>query len=76
MKLLLLTAYSVYYYDFLRYQCFFFLCVHLLPCRRQFDFASREAMDESAEWRRRYDDEFDKASKCFSELEEVSISFV
>ncbi|KAL6492696.1 hypothetical protein OROGR_033162 [Orobanche gracilis] len=39
--------------------------------RRQFDFASREAMDESAEWRRRYDGEFDKASKCFSELEEV-----
>ncbi|KAL6534175.1 hypothetical protein OROHE_013100 [Orobanche hederae] len=41
--------------------------------RRQFDFASREAMDESAEWRRRYDGEFDKASKCFSELEELSV---
>ncbi|KAL6574852.1 hypothetical protein OROMI_012137 [Orobanche minor] len=42
--------------------------------RRQFDFASREAMDESAEWRRRYDGEFDKASKCFSELEEECAS--
>ncbi|GFP83174.1 hypothetical protein PHJA_000460800 [Phtheirospermum japonicum] len=39
--------------------------------RKEFDLASREAMDESAEWRRRFDDEFEKASKCSSELDEV-----
>ncbi|GER45490.1 basic-leucine zipper transcription factor family protein [Striga asiatica] len=38
--------------------------------RKQFDLANREAMDESAEWRRRFDHEFDKASKCLSELDE------
>ncbi|GAA0143863.1 hypothetical protein LIER_04446 [Lithospermum erythrorhizon] len=36
--------------------------------RRQFDLASREAMDESAEWRKRYDEEADKARTCSSEL--------
>ncbi|XP_042054255.1 uncharacterized protein LOC121799014 isoform X2 [Salvia splendens] len=31
----------------------------------------REAMDESAEWRRRFDLEFDKAAKCSTELEQM-----
>ncbi|MFQ6632016.1 hypothetical protein Gotur_009428, partial [Gossypium turneri] len=37
--------------------------------RRQFDLANKEAMDESAEWRLRFDEEADKASKCGKELE-------
>ncbi|XP_060201551.1 uncharacterized protein LOC132630049 [Lycium barbarum] len=36
--------------------------------RRQFDLASREAMDESAVWRKRYDDEEVKSSACQKEL--------
>ncbi|KAK4353304.1 hypothetical protein RND71_028822 [Anisodus tanguticus] len=36
--------------------------------RRQFDLASREAMDESAVWRKRYDDEEVKSSACQREL--------
>ncbi|KAF5195534.1 acyl-CoA-binding domain protein [Thalictrum thalictroides] len=36
--------------------------------RRQFDLANREAMDESAEWRFKYDVEIDKATKCAMEL--------
>ncbi|CAN6807665.1 hypothetical protein Bca4012_002094 [Brassica carinata] len=36
--------------------------------RRQFDLANREAVDESAEWRRMFDSEAEKASKCNSEL--------
>ncbi|ESQ52352.1 hypothetical protein EUTSA_v10017389mg [Eutrema salsugineum] len=36
--------------------------------RRQFDLANREAMDESAEWRRMFDNEAEKASKCNTEL--------
>ena len=43
----------------------------LLERRRQFDLANKEAMDESAEWRLRFDEEADKASKCAKELEEV-----
>ncbi|XP_042049932.1 uncharacterized protein LOC121795459 [Salvia splendens] len=39
--------------------------------RRQFDLANREAMDESAEWRRRFDLEFDKAAKCSTELDQI-----
>ncbi|XP_018512999.1 uncharacterized protein LOC103857665 isoform X1 [Brassica rapa] len=39
-----------------------------LVCRRQFDLANREAMDESAEWRRMFDSEAEKASKCNTEL--------
>ncbi|KAH0932781.1 hypothetical protein HID58_009898 [Brassica napus] len=35
---------------------------------RQFDLANREAMDESAEWRRMFDSEAEKASKCNTEL--------
>ncbi|KAH6802643.1 acyl-CoA-binding domain protein [Perilla frutescens var. frutescens] len=42
--------------------------------RKQFDLANREAMDESAEWRRRFDSEFDKAAKCSRELEEIKKS--
>ncbi|XP_019459332.1 PREDICTED: uncharacterized protein LOC109359212 isoform X2 [Lupinus angustifolius] len=36
--------------------------------RRQFDIANREAMDESAEWRLKYDQEAGKAKKCLQEL--------
>ncbi|XP_047963580.1 uncharacterized protein LOC125208072 [Salvia hispanica] len=39
--------------------------------RQQFDLANREAMDESAEWRRRFDLEFDKAAKCYTELDQI-----
>ncbi|KAF7818615.1 putative transmembrane protein [Senna tora] len=42
--------------------------------RRQFDLANREAMDESAEWRLRYDEEVDKARKCFEELQAIKDS--
>ncbi|XWS59679.1 hypothetical protein CRYUN_Cryun08bG0142500 [Craigia yunnanensis] len=42
--------------------------------RRQFDLANKEAMDESAEWRLRFDEEVDKASKCAKELEEIKES--
>ncbi|KAL3839655.1 hypothetical protein ACJIZ3_024246 [Penstemon smallii] len=42
--------------------------------RRQFDLANREAMDESAEWRRRFDSEFEKAAKCSRELKEIKKS--
>ncbi|CAL5207226.1 unnamed protein product [Lathyrus oleraceus] len=37
--------------------------------RRQFDIANREAMDESAEWRQKYDWEVDRANKCVKELQ-------
>ncbi|XP_051130493.1 uncharacterized protein LOC127251011 [Andrographis paniculata] len=39
--------------------------------RREFDLANREAMDESAEWRRRYDSEADKSAECLRKLEEI-----
>ncbi|OMO52134.1 hypothetical protein CCACVL1_29344 [Corchorus capsularis] len=42
--------------------------------RRQFDLANKEAMDESAEWRMRFDEEADKASKCAKELQEIKES--
>ncbi|KAL5742928.1 hypothetical protein ACOSP7_029660 [Xanthoceras sorbifolium] len=42
--------------------------------RRQFDLANREAMDESAEWRLKYDAEVEKATKCAKELTEVKDS--
>lgn len=45
--------------------------VNLFPCRRQFDLANQEAMDESAEWRRRFDFELEKAAKCSRELDKV-----
>ncbi|GAU34565.1 hypothetical protein TSUD_29110 [Trifolium subterraneum] len=37
--------------------------------RRQFDIANREAMDESAEWRLKYDTEVDRVNKCVKELQ-------
>ncbi|GKV12206.1 hypothetical protein SLEP1_g23385 [Rubroshorea leprosula] len=39
--------------------------------RREFEIANREAIDESAEWRLRYDMEAETAKKCANELEEV-----
>ncbi|PSR92842.1 Rho-associated protein kinase [Actinidia chinensis var. chinensis] len=42
--------------------------------RRQFDLANREAMEESAEWRLRYDEEVKRASKCAEELIEIDKS--
>uniref|UniRef100_A0A2P2LCC8 Uncharacterized protein n=1 Tax=Rhizophora mucronata TaxID=61149 RepID=A0A2P2LCC8_RHIMU len=36
--------------------------------RRQFDLANREALDESAEWRMKYDEEAERAAKCDREL--------
>ncbi|MCD7462465.1 hypothetical protein HAX54_048604 [Datura stramonium] len=39
--------------------------------RRQFDLASREAMDESAVWRKRFDDEEEKSSACQKELTKI-----
>ncbi|KAL4352692.1 hypothetical protein GQ457_06G008530 [Hibiscus cannabinus] len=43
--------------------------------RRQFDLANKEAMDESAEWRFRFDKEAERASKCAKELEVIKESF-
>lgn len=43
--------------------------------RRQFDLANKEAMDESAEWRLKYDVETERANKCLSELNMV-LSFL
>ena len=43
-------------------------------CRRQFDLANREAMDESAEWRLKYDEEVERATKCLNELIKVCTS--
>ncbi|XP_014512877.1 uncharacterized protein LOC106771416 [Vigna radiata var. radiata] len=37
--------------------------------RQQFDIANREAMDESAEWRLRYDEEVDRTKQCLQELQ-------
>ncbi|XP_073223913.1 uncharacterized protein [Cicer arietinum] len=42
--------------------------------RRQFDIANREAMDESAEWRLKYDEEVDRVKKCLKELQEFQES--
>ncbi|XP_010553322.1 PREDICTED: uncharacterized protein LOC104823447 [Tarenaya hassleriana] len=42
--------------------------------RKQFDLANREAMDESAEWRKMYDEEAEKASRCNNELEQIKES--
>ncbi|XP_009345769.2 uncharacterized protein LOC103937533 [Pyrus x bretschneideri] len=39
--------------------------------RRQFDLANREAMDESAEWRLKYDEEAKKATKCINQLKQI-----
>ncbi|GAB4856693.1 hypothetical protein Ancab_014608 [Ancistrocladus abbreviatus] len=42
--------------------------------RRQFDLANREAMDESAEWRLKYDGEKERADNCAQELSEAGSS--
>uniref|UniRef100_A0A6N2N8J6 Uncharacterized protein n=1 Tax=Salix viminalis TaxID=40686 RepID=A0A6N2N8J6_SALVM len=39
--------------------------------RRQFDLANREAMDESAEWRMKYDEEVERSAKCDKQLIEI-----
>nr|XP_004304432.2 PREDICTED: uncharacterized protein LOC101312560 [Fragaria vesca subsp. vesca] len=39
--------------------------------RRQFDLANREAMDESAEWRLKYDVEAERSTKCMNELKQI-----
>ncbi|CAB4284284.1 unnamed protein product [Prunus armeniaca] len=43
--------------------------------RRQFDLANREAMDESAEWRLKYDVEAERATECMNELKQIKGSF-
>ncbi|CAA2953903.1 uncharacterized protein LOC111369401 [Olea europaea var. sylvestris] len=42
--------------------------------RKQFDLANREAMDESAEWRQRFDAEVEKTSTCYKDLSEIKES--
>lgn len=39
--------------------------------RREFDLANKEAVDESAEWRYRFDEERERANKCMKELTEL-----
>ncbi|KMZ57247.1 hypothetical protein ZOSMA_88G00670 [Zostera marina] len=39
--------------------------------RKQFDLANMEAMDESAEWRMKYDMEVDRSKRFKTELEQV-----
>ncbi|XP_076957017.1 uncharacterized protein LOC143632195 isoform X3 [Bidens hawaiensis] len=39
--------------------------------RMQFDLANREAVDESAEWRLRFDEAEERATKCTNELKSV-----
>ncbi|XP_026399449.1 protein AUXIN SIGNALING F-BOX 2-like [Papaver somniferum] len=41
------------------------------PKIRQFDLANREVMDESAEWRLKYDQELQKSNVCAKELAEI-----
>ncbi|XP_019198948.1 PREDICTED: uncharacterized protein LOC109192699 isoform X2 [Ipomoea nil] len=42
--------------------------------RKQFDLANREAMDESAYWRSRFDEEAGQVSNCQKELLEIKQS--
>ncbi|KAH7513204.1 hypothetical protein FEM48_Zijuj12G0171600 [Ziziphus jujuba var. spinosa] len=44
--------------------------------RRQFDLANKEAMDESAEWRLKYDVEAERATKCLGELNKPSVPVI
>ncbi|XP_062117243.1 uncharacterized protein LOC133831088 isoform X2 [Humulus lupulus] len=44
--------------------------------RRQFDLANREALDESAEWRSRYDEEAVKTAQCLSELKQENMALL
>nr|XP_043634799.1 uncharacterized protein LOC122605904 [Erigeron canadensis] len=39
--------------------------------RREFDLANKEAVDESAEWRLRFDEAEERATKCTKELKRV-----
>ena len=55
--------------NFLTPWCFYTLEI----CRRQFDLANREALDESAEWRMKYDEEVERSAKCDKQLIEVCI---
>ncbi|KAJ8433511.1 hypothetical protein Cgig2_013428 [Carnegiea gigantea] len=41
--------------------------------RREFDLANKEAVDESAEWRYRFDKERERANKCIKELTESGL---
>ncbi|KAB1223830.1 hypothetical protein CJ030_MR2G009183 [Morella rubra] len=51
-----------------------FLSGLLKSGRRQFDLANKEAMDESAEWRLRYDKEAERTTKCVNELRKIKDS--
>ncbi|KAL5546167.1 hypothetical protein UlMin_005854 [Ulmus minor] len=42
--------------------------------RRQFDLANREAIEESAAWRLRFDEEAERVAQCMSELKQVKES--
>ncbi|KAG6744102.1 hypothetical protein POTOM_052811 [Populus tomentosa] len=53
--------------NFLTPWCFY----TLETCRRQFDLANREALDESAEWRMKYDEEVERSAKCDKQLIEI-----
>lgn len=44
-------------------------------CRMQFDLANREAMDESAEWRLKFEKELQRADSCSNQLFEVIALF-
>ncbi|KAK6943803.1 hypothetical protein RJ641_024905 [Dillenia turbinata] len=40
-------------------------------CKREFDLANKEAMDESAEWRYKYDQQVEIAAQCQNDLIKV-----
>lgn len=61
---------------FILYLTFNLWCFFIQIFRRQFDLANREAMDESAEWRMKYDEEAERAAKCDKELIEVFLQSV
>ncbi|KAK6943814.1 hypothetical protein RJ641_024916, partial [Dillenia turbinata] len=42
--------------------------------RREFDLANKEAMDESAEWRYKYDQQVEIAAQCQNDLIEENIN--
>eukprot|EP00268_Persea_americana_P026458 TRINITY_DN25896_c0_g1_i1.p1 TRINITY_DN25896_c0_g1~~TRINITY_DN25896_c0_g1_i1.p1 ORF type:complete len:155 (+),score=33.65 TRINITY_DN25896_c0_g1_i1:205-669(+) len=42
--------------------------------RKQFDLANREAMEESAEWRLKYDEQVQRATQLLGELERVKVA--
>ncbi|XP_027177532.1 uncharacterized protein LOC113776538 isoform X5 [Coffea eugenioides] len=47
-----------------------------LLLRQQFDLAHREAMDESAEWRQRFDMEVEKSQMCIKELDQENMDLL